>query len=152
MSTQLRPRPTERRPVEAPERAIEHTTAPAERATMRRYRIWLIALMMVIAAVVGVVAVNMLISDPVATTTDYTPAFDSPGGNSLNIPQRATATTIPAFDSPGGNSLNVPSATTDGVLAPRAQVRQGHSVFRASDSRPDLTIGPQSRHRGRGGT
>lgn len=130
MTTQLKKQPTKTQVAEAPLQAPEHT-APAKRK-MRRTGRWIVALAM--AATVGIVAINATTDEPAVTAPAYQgtdvypdggnssvlPAtdaaddlgpfdskFDSPGGNSLNIPTKPTQQDVPAFDSPGGHSLNI---------------------------------------------
>jgi hypothetical protein len=92
----------------------------APMAAPRRTRWWIAAVAAGLATAASVTAI--VVSDgsspepvPAVTSTER-PAFDSPGGNSLNIPPivRSPAPTDtvqrPAFDSPGGNSLNIPVA------------------------------------------
>ena len=113
MNTQLKERPTTQ--TKAPSvrpRPVWTEPAEARRPTppARRVNRWIALFVVVLmagaaAAVVSAVTGDGSTPDPVPTQR---PAFDSPGGNSLNIPSRAAAPTRPVFDSPGGNSLNMP--------------------------------------------
>ena len=85
------------------------TTRPAAKGV--RWMRWLAAFVLIGGA--GVVTAVLVTGDDtvqapvVAPATAEAPSgFDSPGGNSLNIPPRPQAPS--GFDSPGGNSLNIP--------------------------------------------
>ncbi len=109
MNTQLEDRPkadttakiavpnTQRGPIAAT--PIENKSD--ERTASRRW----ITVLVAAAAAIGVWVT--VADSPAPTTTDVDqPAFDSPGGNSLNVPNVDRFPGAPGgFDSPGGNSL-----------------------------------------------
>ena len=64
-------------------------------------------------------------SDTAGVSTQVLPEFDSPGGNSLNIPT-AEVTVLPEFDSPGGNSLNLTAAAV--TVLPQFDSPGGNSL------------------------
>ena len=67
---------------------------------------------------------NVMSADP-ATDAATVPAFDIPGGNSLNIP---TQTPTATFDGPGGNSLNIPTNNQTTTQTPAFDSPGGNSL------------------------
>ena len=116
MNTQLKERPATHTPTTAPEvRPQPVWTEPAEAGPsappVRRPGRWiaLVGAGLVAGSAVALVATatgDDSSPDPVPTER---PAFDSPGGNSMNIRPRVQAPSgAPSgFDSPGGNSMNI---------------------------------------------
>ena len=114
MNTQLQDRPTtdtlpnidvtRRHDRPADEISID-TAAPSLQPSRR----WIAVLVTLVVAAIAVMAVWVVSGDSDGTPQPAPqPAFDSPGGTSLNtVPTNAApAIERPAFDSPGGTSLN----------------------------------------------
>ena len=119
-NTQLRERPATRTPIETTEarpRPVwtdpEEGGQPSQPARRMGPRIALVSAMAATAAVVvWVIASSIPTGEPVQS-----PAFDSPGGNSLNILAVDAPAVSAAFDSPGGNSLNILAVDAPAVSA-----------------------------------
>jgi len=106
MSTQLKTRP-ESRTIERPAETREPTVhEPAPGSSRRQLAGWTVFIAALAVVGLSLVAMNALTNDTATSTPSNVPAFDSPGGNSLNLPTTGTDAYVPAFDSPGGNSLN----------------------------------------------
>ena len=107
----------------------DHEQASPPSPPARRTGRWfaLVAALAVAGATTGIVlAVTGDASTPDPAPMQR-PAFDSPGGNSMNIPSRGQGPTRPAFDSPGGNSMNN-SARGQGPTRPAFDSPGGNSM------------------------
>ena len=118
MNTQLKEQAGTRTPTETPSvRPRPVWTEPEEgglSSQPARRKVRWIVLMSAMAATAA--AVVWVIGSIPTGEPMQRPAFDSPGGNSLNIPAIDAPVESAAFDSPGGNSLNIPPRVVSPVI------------------------------------